>query len=83
MKTAMIDVDTILKERNAGHLLLTIHDELVIETRLGGNWLEHEVVKIMTQYSEPAWGEAFVGCPLRVTVSETDDRWSTKKEVVL
>jgi DNA polymerase-1 len=83
MKTAMIDVDRMLKERAAGHLLLTIHDEIVIETRDVGGWLEREVVRIMTQYGEPEWGESFEGCPLRVTVSETNDRWSEKKEVVL
>lgn len=83
MKTAMIDVDALLKERDAGHLLLTIHDELVIESDCTDMWLLREVVEIMTQYSRPEWGESFVGCPLRVSVSETSDRWSEKKEVRL
>jgi DNA polymerase-1 len=83
MKTAMIDVDAMLSDWSAGHLLLTIHDEIVIETEKMHGGLEQEVVNIMTQYSKPEWGESFEGCPLRVTVSETDDRWSEKKEVML
>ena len=83
MKTALIDVDTMLREQDAGHLLLTIHDELVVETEKMYGGLEQEIVRIMTQYSDPEWGDAFVDCPLRVTVSETADRWSEKKEVML
>ena len=83
MKTAMIDVAALLKERDAGHLLLTIHDELVIESDCADIWLLREIVEIMTQYGEPEWGESFVGCPLRVSVSETCHRWSEKEEVLL
>ena len=83
MKTAMIDVARMLYDNGAGHLLLTIHDEIVIETSVVSDWLERDIVEIMTQYSKPEWGETFEGCPLRVAVSETDDRWSEKKEVRL
>ena len=55
----------------------------MVETSVVGDWLERDIVEIMTQYSKPEWGEAFESCPLRVTVSETDDRWSEKKEVRL
>lgn len=83
MKEAMIAVDKTLRARWKGcHLLLTLHDELVIEVpkKYHSKKLMREIIKCMQ-------GDAHkrIGCPrpLPVSMKYTTTRWNKPKEIDL
>lgn len=80
MKRALINVDKMLKNWPGCNLLLTIHDELVVEVpeKLSGQLIEQDIIKAMqgdfhTYFKMPK--------PFSVSLAISSERWSSKNEI--
>lgn len=83
MKEAMIAVDKVLKEKWPGaNLLLTLHDELVIE--VPQRWHSKKLMRDLVKAMQGDFHK-LVNCPvpLPVSMKYTNSRWSKVKEIKL
>ena len=83
LKQAMLNVDALLQRRWKGcHILLTIHDELVIEIpkKYHSKRLMREIINAMQSNFH-----TYVGCPvpLPVSIKYATRRWSDAKKIEL
>lgn len=80
MKRAMIRLDKVLRKSwKDCHMLLTLHDELIIEVPINKNCpkLQKTIINMMQKDSK----RVGIPIPLPITLKTTTDRWSNAKKV--
>jgi DNA polymerase-1 len=81
MKRAMIRLDKFFRKNHTDcHLLLTLHDELIIEVprALHSKTLQNKIIKLMQKDS----AKVGIPVPMPITMKITETRWSAAKEVL-